>query len=242
MPTLSFKRVEQKFLINLETYEILKEALLDKLDYDPFCFDGASYLIQNIYYDSVNNDLISHSISKPSFKQKIRLRKYGNMHDVFLENKSKIEGVVKKRRIRVSVDEASDFVFHHLHPQRDSYLDQQIIAELDYLIRYYDLVPAVYLAYDRVAFMSKDPQDDLRVSFDFNIRTRRKNFVFDDEQNTTNLLAPDMVVMEIKTSTVFPLWLAKLLSNHRIYPKSVSKYGTEYMNYLMVKGENHGFF
>jgi len=42
--------------------------------------------------------------------------------------------------------------------------------------------------------------------------------------------------MEIKGSGAYELWLVKILSDMKIYPRSFSKYGTFY-KYLLSEGE-----
>lgn len=38
--------------------------------------EGVQYNIYNIYYDHDQHDVIKHSISKPYYKEKLRLRRY----------------------------------------------------------------------------------------------------------------------------------------------------------------------
>ena len=44
------------------------------MDPDEYCKDGKNYSIYNIYYDTDDNQVIRHSISKPYYKEKLRLR------------------------------------------------------------------------------------------------------------------------------------------------------------------------
>ena len=64
------------------------------MDPDEHCKSGKNYNIYNIYYDTDNSDVIRHSISKPYYKEKLRLRSYyipNNSNDkVFLELKRKL--------------------------------------------------------------------------------------------------------------------------------------------------------
>ena len=76
MAIKSFKRYEKKFLINREQYDNLIPILLKYMDYDEYCKDGRNYSIYNLYYDTENDDVIRHSIYKPYYKEKLRLRSY----------------------------------------------------------------------------------------------------------------------------------------------------------------------
>jgi len=39
-------------------------------------------------------------------------------------------------------------------------------------------------------------------------------------------------LMEVKAEKTIPLWLSRLLSEHRLFRTSFSKYGNEYKNYV----------
>ena len=75
----------------------------------------------------------------------------------------------------------------------------------------YDLEPKVYIAYDRLAYFEKG-NDDLRISFDTNIRTRRSDLLLESGDHGKRLLDSDVWLMEIKTSLAKPLWLCEMLS------------------------------
>ena len=94
MAIRSFKRFEKKFILTAEQYNKLLPILLDYMNLDKHCKVGENYNIYNIYYDTLNNDVIRHSISKPYYKEKLRLRSYNipnSLDDkVFLELKKKI--------------------------------------------------------------------------------------------------------------------------------------------------------
>ena len=74
MKILSFKRIEKKYLINQSQYEELLKVIRGHMKLDPYCENNKTYKIQNIYYDTINNTLISNSINKPIYKEKLRIR------------------------------------------------------------------------------------------------------------------------------------------------------------------------
>lgn len=96
-----FNRHEQKYF--LDTYTFLKVLdIMDKyMQPDKYNIDHKPYTISNIYFDTEDNYLIRASLSKPKYKEKLRLRSYGVPNadsKVFLEIKKKVAGVVNKRR------------------------------------------------------------------------------------------------------------------------------------------------
>ncbi len=229
-----FNRFEKKFLIDTKTYEEVLKVLNDYMEEDKYNKGGAFYTISNLYFDTDDNALIRTSLSKPKYKEKLRLRAYGVPEPddkVYLEIKKKVNKLVNKRRTAIGLAEAYDFVRTGQKPEVKEFMNRQVLNELDYLINRNALSPKLYLAYDRRAYFGKDNRD-LRISFDMNIRTRRYDLELEKGDYGEQLLAPDIWLMEIKAEKSIPLWLAELLSKHRIYSTSFSKYGTEYYSYI----------
>ena len=87
------------------------------------------------------------------------------------------------------------------------------------------------LFYDRQAFFL--PQDDdLRITFDYNLRARRTELDFDHETYGAYILPLEKYIMEVKVSTAYPLWLADTFSKLQLSRISYSKYGNEYRQFL----------
>ena len=72
----TFARKEIKFLLNMDQYHGLMEVIDEYMNPDKFCVGGKEYGIYNIYYDTPDDYLIRESLSKPYYKEKIRLRSY----------------------------------------------------------------------------------------------------------------------------------------------------------------------
>ena len=73
MAIKAFKRFEKKFIITKEQYDRLLPILSNYMNLDKYCKLGENYNIYNIYYDTLNNDVIRHSISKPYYKKNLDL-------------------------------------------------------------------------------------------------------------------------------------------------------------------------
>lgn len=147
-----FSRYEKKYLLTEETYLWLLEHISENMKLDKFNQDGKLYNIANIYYDTENDALIRASIEKPIYKEKLRLRSYGvpEMNDkVFLEIKKKYKGLVNKRRTTLRLFEAYNLVEQGTDPGSQPYINRQVLEEIKYFLKIYDLKPKVYLTYDR---------------------------------------------------------------------------------------------
>ena len=93
-----FNRIEKKYLLNEEQYQAIREALEVYMEVDNY----GLHTIRNIYFDTETDELIRTSVEKPIYKEKFRIRCYGNPtedSDIFLEIKKKMNRVVNKRRI-----------------------------------------------------------------------------------------------------------------------------------------------
>lgn len=229
-----FNRHEQKYFLDEETFHKVLAIIDEHMQSDKYNIDHKPYIISNIYFDTDDSYLIRTSLSKPKYKEKLRLRSYGVPNadsKVFLEIKKKFNGVVNKRRSVLKLSEAYDFVSSGTPPTPKEYMNEQVLKEIAYFLKVYHLKPKVYLAYDRIAYFEKGNKD-LRISFDQNIRTRRYDVALEDGDYGEKLLPDGLYLMEIKTSRAMPLWLTEMLAKYDIKRRRFSKYGTEFTKQL----------
>lgn len=217
-----FERTEKKYQIQQDTLDKFLAAIGPYVQKDKY----GEYTICNVYYDTASDELIRHSLEKPVYKEKMRLRSYGTPKPddkVFLEIKKKFKGVVYKRRISLPYEAAMRYLEHGEKPDMDS----QILREIDYFIRFYQPKPKLYLAYDRIAFSGIEKKD-LRITVDQRIRSRRERIALDAGDDGELLLEEGQYLVEIKTVDAFPLWLTEILAELEMFPTSFSKYGKIY--------------
>ncbi len=230
-----FNRYEKKYIITDEVYHHLIKYLCEYMREDVHSQKNAFYSICNVYYDTEDSYLIRQSMDKPIYKEKLRLRSYGQKNldsMVYLEIKKKFDGIVNKRRTVLTIKEAQEFIITKEKPEHMKYMNKQVINEIDYFIRRYEVKPMLYLSYDRRAMYGIE-DNDIRITFDTNIRHRRYDVGLEYGNYGDLLLDEGTWLMEIKLNRTAPLWLSKLLSEYKIYPTSFSKYGTEYKKYLI---------
>lgn len=203
---------------------------------DKHCKDNNNYNIYTIYFDTKNNDVIRHSISKPYYKEKLRLRSYkdniSSEDKVFLELKKKVNGIVNKRRIVIPLKDAYNFLENGVYPDVSDNTSKQVIKEIEYYLKNNEIYPSVYIGYTRNAFFGKD-NPDFRITFDSNIISRRKDLSLKSKCSGFNILDKDKYLMEVKFIGAIPLWFTKILSDLKIYNTHFSKYGNEYISYSL---------
>lgn len=218
-----FERYEIKYLVTNRQRRTIMSIMQQYMKPDEY---GKS-TICNIYYDTPDYYLIRHSLEKPVYKEKLRVRSYGrasSRDNVFVELKKKYNEVVYKRRISLPERDA----MFYLGSDASGGLDGQIGSEIDYFRFFYrDLAPKVYISYDREAFYDKE-DDSFRVTFDENIMWRDRDLSLTKPAFGRRILPPDTSLMEVKTSGGIPLWMTAVLSENGIFKTSFSKYGRAY--------------
>ena len=146
-----FQRYELKYLLTQEQKKKILQAMAPYMELDQY----GRTTIRNLYFDTGNYRLARHSIEKPSYKEKLRMRSYSQADPespVFVELKKKYRNVVYKRRIALPEKEAMEWLQGGSCSQ-----DVQISREVDYFLSYYrNLAPVVFLSYEREAFFSEE--------------------------------------------------------------------------------------
>ncbi len=218
-----FKRYELKYMITLKQRDAILREIKPYMELDKY----GKTTIKNLYYDTDTYILIRRSIEKPKYKEKLRIRSYGETaadSTVFVELKKKYNSVVYKRRVSVPLNDATDWLSGKKHCNNEG----QIVKEIDYFINHYgSLHPTVFLSYEREAYYTKEPSD-FRVTFDQNILVRQDDLRLNSNPCGTPILPEGKIMMEIKCSGGIPLWMTDILSKEKIYKTSFSKYGTAY--------------
>ncbi len=221
-PIEVMSRREIKYLLSSEQTEMVKKCLEGHMQEDQF----GRTSIASIYYDTPDYRLVRASLEKPAFKEKIRLRSYGIAAEdtpVFLELKRKAGGIVYKRRVQSTIPAVKQFI------EKDEDLEEsgQIEKEINYFRHFYEkLQPACLIIYDRTAYF--EPDGDLRLTIDENPRYRIDDISLTHNMEGDLLLPYGSSILEIKVQCSIPLWLCRMLSEHRIYQASFSKYGSAY--------------
>jgi hypothetical protein len=229
-----FKRMEIKYLLSDEQYSSLLEFLEKSFRIDEY----GKTQINNIYFDTPDYRMIRKSLEKPLYKEKLRLRTYGdteNASNSFIEIKKKYDGIVYKRRISGRYEDTYNYLVNGGNMTEQS----QISREIEELRRSYDnLRPAMAICYDRIAMIGKNnPQQ--RITFDTNIRWDTRLMDLRNIKNGNPILKDGQHLMEIKVLNAMPMELSSRLSELGIFPASFSKYGKGYIDMISRKKKQY---
>lgn len=246
--TGTFERKEVKYRLNPVQVRTIKQALGAYMAPDEY----GQTSITSVYYDTRNRDMISRSLEKPAYKEKLRLRTYGPRSaqaPVFVELKKKHKGIVYKRRIAVSESAAQLFMVGvpygraiGRHPLADEALEAeshsakslQIAEEIAACVRRNGPVfSSMAILVERVAWAplpdTRGAQaEGVRITFDERI-CYRDLFAPEGKRASVPLLAAGEAIMEVKVPGAYPLWLVRMLDDCKAYPTSFSKYGEAYL-------------
>ncbi len=245
--TGTFKRKEVKYRLSAQQAAQIKQALAACMAPDAY----GQTAITSRYYDTAQRSMIARSLEKPLYKEKLRLRTYGQKtadSTVFVELKKKHRGIVYKRRIAASEGAARMLMDGHpyeialaMYPLADEELRAeartaasfQTAAEISACAhRNGPLAPSMDILVSRVAWAPlPDSRGELaqgvRITFDEDIRYR--DLMGPDATKQVPLLQPGEAIMEVKVPGAYPLWLVDALNSCKAYPTSFSKYGEAYL-------------
>lgn len=223
-----FERVEIKYLLTAKERQAVLEAMEGHMLLDRY---GRTE-IRNIYFDSPVFLLARRSNDKPFYKEKLRVRSYGPASlesDVFVELKKKYDGIVYKRRMTLPYDRAMGWLCDGEDPGKRS----QIRNEIDYMLTHYgDLAPAMFLRYERMAYLSLDGSD-FRLTMDDGVRARFDDFDLCGPSHGGDVLPEGRTLMELKIPRAIPKWLVDTMTEYGIYKESFSKYGSAYKQFVL---------
>ncbi len=236
-----FERQEKKYVLT----EAQIEKFLQKVHTRFFADEHGVTKISSVYFDTPEKMMLSRSLEKPIYKEKLRIRAYGEVADdsqVFVELKKKFKGTVYKRRFQCLANDAyqflgksdSDVIGKH---SKVGDVDGRIASSLAglELINFKEvmacrqryaqcgLFPAYKVVTDRVALF--DDVDNIRMTIDVNPRFDDVNFDVAETGNEYALLPSGSCVLEIKSGLAYPRWLIDVLSDQNIYPQPFSKVG-----------------
>jgi VTC domain len=224
-------RFEMKFVITREQRAAIMPRLMERMRADENAMEGAYYPIVSVYYDNEDRDCFWEKERKIPSRRKMRVRIYGSSEGkipptVFVEIKHKCDGRGVKRRLKVPLEEAYWIAAGNAPRIPLKPLEMRLVYEIHYLVKERNFKPCIAMRYDREAFADKDPESDLRVTFDTGIAYRFHDFEAkpDDRNFTDCLLPPGFSVMEVKVTGSVPYWMAQLVGETGCILQGHSKY------------------
>jgi hypothetical protein len=108
--------------------------------------------------------------------------------------------------------------------------ERRIIAEVHDLVKRGKFKPVMVMRYNRTAYAAREPESDLRVTFDEGIRARFDNLTPEPDDRRFDLSEEmhggGIAVMEVKVTGCIPFWLSRTIAAAGCRMQSHSKYST----------------
>ncbi|MCA9392163.1 polyphosphate polymerase domain-containing protein [candidate division WWE3 bacterium] len=222
LDNLLTQRHELKFYIHRVEYEQLRLKLLKLLSCDAYQRDPEGYFIRSLYFDDLHDTAVNEKLAGIEKRSKLRLRIYSYDQDwAKLENKIKDNNYVRKVSQTITKQEALNLING----------DYQFLLNYDNNYAralYFDFAtiyrrPVTVIDYYRDAYMLDF--NNIRVTFDKNLRSTTSNFdLFNPNLPTHPLQFDQVVIMEIKFDNFLPPWFLKIIHAERFTQSAVSKY------------------
>lgn len=216
-------RHELKYFLNRADYELLSRRLRAAMEQDENARrNGGEYFIRSLYFDTPYDTALQEKLDGINDRDKIRIRIYNGRDDVIkLERKHKDNGYIAKQSVNLSRQECDrlcggDYSFLLSRPESFA---RVLFAEFATKA----LRPVVIVDYVREAYTF--PTEDVRITFDKDIRTAYRGVsLFDFEQPTYPVVDDYAMVMEVKFNAFLPTWIRELIQPAANIRSAVSKY------------------
>ena len=193
-------RHEWKHEINRADLYAIRARLKVVARGDPHAKDG-KYFIRSLYFDNLSDKALREKIDGVDRREKFRIRYYNSDTSfIKLEKKSKVNGLETKYSAPLTKEEAQKIVDGDYEFLRKS--KHALLQEFYCKIRYQGLKPRTIVDYTREPFIYEP--GNVRVTFDYNIRTGLTCTDFLNPDCVTILAGDPIVIMEVKWDEFLP--------------------------------------
>lgn len=228
-------RFELKYIISERCARDLREFSRAYLVPDPYAnpAKGFSYPIHSLYLDSPALDLCQATVRGLKNRFKLRLRYYDNnpASPVFFEIKRRVNDAILKRRAPVRRECALAMLSHYC-PRMEDLVNPEDPKAYDGLRQFCEIAGAIdargqaIVSYTREAWVT-EANDTIRVTFDRDISGElwAGDLTIDGVENGVH---PEIggVILEIKFTDRFPVWMREMVRIFNLQRRSMAKYVT----------------
>lgn len=221
----SFKRVEEKYLLPINTAESIKKVIKESEQF-------RSYSIKTYYMESPEYSIYHMKKERISSRFKVRIREYDSNRPVWIELKEKSSGMGYKNRFKID----RELLVQYLKGEDcfDAVVERNKKVDIEYLellyrtirelIGEYKLKPTIAVSYDRLAFDS-GLKGAPRYTFDHNLKSAKISMeeLFKPFEGVKEF-DENQVVMELKTLGTHPVLMKKIKKDFSLKRDRFSKF------------------
>lgn len=182
------------------------------------------YNIRSLYFDDYENTCYMENENGVDNREKYRIRIYNhNPERISLEVKQKIRGMTRKTSCPLSREQCLQLM-EGLIPDKITPA-QQALHKLSYLMAVRLMRPVVIVDYDRVPYVYRQNDANVRVTFDSNIQSVKNVHSFLDQSVAGRGVLPvGHALMEVKFDSFLPDEVHGLLMLDSLTASTFSKY------------------
>lgn len=193
-------RNEYKQEINFSDMVSLRQRLGAVCKRDKHCPEG-SYTVRSLYFDNLYDKALLEKINGVNKREKFRIRAYNNdFSSIFLEKKSKVNGLSMKDRVELSQEEVNRILNNDFYFMLNS--DKALVKEFYFKIQTQCLRPKCIVEYTREPFVYF--AGNVRVTLDYNIRTAMSSVDFLNPDLVTVPAGSTGSILEVKWDEFLP--------------------------------------
>lgn len=213
-------RHELKYVINYSDYISVSQRLSAVARLDSHSVNGR-YKIRSLYFDNDKDKALREKIDGVNYREKFRLRCYNDDYSyISLEKKSKVNGLCNKQSTRLSASQAEALINGEYEWMKNS--EDKTVFELYSKLISQRLNPKVIVDYIREPWVYDI--GNVRVTFDYDIRTALKSTDFFLPDCVTVPACDGTMIMEVKWDELLPDVIRTAVSAADTHSSAFSKY------------------
>ena len=204
---------------------LLEEAKISSVvSADAHAGEKGFYNIRSLYFDDYDNSCFWDNENGTDNREKFRIRIYNcNRKFIRLELKRKYRGKTNKESCPISLEQC-ELLMKGVVPS-DISREQQVLQKLAYLMETRLMKPVVIVEYDRIPYVYRPEDANVRITFDKNITAISDiDAFFEPEAAGRGVMPEGQELMEVKFDDFLPDEIYSLLQLNGLQASAFSKY------------------
>ncbi len=204
---------------------LLEDAKISAIaEIDSHAGKSGFYNIRSLYFDDYDNSCYMDNENGHDNREKYRIRIYNCSSEVIkLELKQKYRGKTYKQACRISMNQCQKLMQGEVPEEIEE--RQQVLQKLTYLMETRLMRPKIIVDYDRVPYVYRQEDANVRVTFDKNIKAISDvSAFFVPDAGGRGILPVGQALMEVKFDDFLPDEIYSLLQLNGLQVSTFSKY------------------
>lgn len=204
---------------------LMEDAKLSGIAHkDSHAGSAGFYNIRSLYFDDYYDSCYMDNVNGVDNREKYRIRIYNCSRErISLELKQKIHGKTRKSSCLITSKQCEELIKGNIPSTIDQ--AQQVLQKLAYLMAVRLMRPVVIVEYDRVPYVYRQQDANVRITFDSNIISiPEPEAFFDPNASGRGVLPEGTALMEVKFDSFLPDEIYGILQLNGLQASTFSKY------------------